>query len=103
MERGRTDFLRLAGVQQSDLHAEGEGIAFAVRRMTIDYLRPARMDDILTVETRTQEVRGASLSLAQRVLRGDAVLVTADVKVAAIGAGGRPVRIPDRLRAALGG
>ncbi len=102
MERGRTDFLRLAGVDQSTLHAQGEGIVFAVRRMTIDYLKPARMDDVLTVETRTEEVRGASLVIAQRVLRGDEVLVTADVRVAAL-ANGRPARIPDDLRRVLGG
>ncbi|CUA84584.1 (3S)-malyl-CoA thioesterase [Chelatococcus sambhunathii] len=102
LERGRTDFLRLAGVAQSDLHADGEGLIFAVRRMTIDYILPARMDDVLTVETRTDEVRGASLVIAQRILRGDEVIVTADVRVAAI-AGGRPARIPGHLRRILGG
>ncbi|HKG84521.1 MAG TPA: tol-pal system-associated acyl-CoA thioesterase [Beijerinckiaceae bacterium] len=100
LERGRTEFLRAAGVDQSILHAEGEGLTFAVRRMTIDYLRAARMDDVLLVETHTGEVRGASLVIAQRILRGDEILVTADVRVAAI-AGGRPSRIPDGLRAVL--
>ena len=100
LERGRTDLLRLAGVDQSVLHADGEGISFAVRRMTIDYLKPARMDDVLQVETRTAEIRGASLTIAQRITRGDDVIVTADVSVAAI-AGGRPARIPDELRALL--
>src|SRR5829696_6803540 len=65
LERGRTDFLRLAGVDQSTLHAEGEGLIFAVRRMTIDFLKPARMDEVLVIETRTEEVRGASLVIAQ--------------------------------------
>ena len=102
LERGRTEFLRAAGVDQSSLHAEGEGLIFAVRRLTIDYLKPARMDDVLVVETRTAEVRGASLAIAQRVLRGDEVLATADVRVAAI-VGGRPARIPDALRAVLAG
>ena len=68
LERGRTEFLRAAGVDQSILHAEGEGLTFAVRRMTIDYLRAARMDDVLLVETHTGEVRGASLVIAQRIL-----------------------------------
>ena len=102
LERGRTDSLRLAGVDQSTLHAEGEGLVFAVRRLTIDFLKPARMDDILTVETRIDEARGASLVIAQRILRADEVVITADVRVAAI-AGGRPVRIPDGLRAILTG
>jgi acyl-CoA thioester hydrolase len=102
LERGRTEFLRAAGVDQSTLHADGEGLIFAVRRMTIDYLRPARMDDVLVVETHTAEMRGASLTIAQRVLRGEEVLVMAEVRVAAI-AGGRPARIPDALRALLAG
>jgi acyl-CoA thioester hydrolase len=102
LERGRTEFLRAAGIDQSSLHAEGAGLAFAVRRMTIDYLRPAVMDDVLLVETHTAEVRGASLTLAQRILRRDEVLVTADVRVAAIAAG-RPARIPDDLRSVLAG
>jgi acyl-CoA thioester hydrolase len=100
LERGRTDFLRLAGVDQSTLHADGEGIIFAVRRMTIDYFKPARMDDVLVVETHTADVRGASLVIAQRILRGEEVIVTADVRVAAI-SGGRPARIPDDLRGIL--
>ncbi len=102
LERGRTEFLRAAGVDQSTLHAEGEGLIFAVRRMTIDYLKPARMDDVLLIETRTAELRGASLAIAQRVLRNEEVLVTAEVRVAAI-LGGRPARIPDALRSVLAG
>jgi len=102
LERGRTDFLRLAGVDQSSLHADGEGLIFAVRRMTIDYFKPARMDDVLVVETHTAEVRGASLLIKQRILRRDEVIVTAEVRVAAI-AGGRPARIPDGLREILAG
>ncbi len=102
LERGRTDFLRAGGVDQSVLHAGGEGLIFAVRRMTIDYLLPARMDDVLVIETRTAEVRGASLVIDQRITRGRDTIVTADVRVAAI-LGGRPVRIPDELRAVLSG
>ena len=99
LERGRTDFLRAGGVDQSVLHA-GEGLIFAVPRITIDYLVPARMDDVLVIETRTAEVRGASLVIAQRIARGEETIVTADVRVAAI-VGGRPARIPDELRAIL--
>jgi acyl-CoA thioester hydrolase len=101
LERGRTEFLRAAGVDQSALHAEGD-LIFAVRRLTIDYLKPARMDDVLLVETHTAAVRGASLVVAQRILRDGEALVTADVRVAAI-VDGRPARIPDGLRAILSG
>ena len=100
LERGRTELLRATGIDQSMLHADARGFAFVVRRMEIDYLRPARMDEVIEVETTSREVRGASLRLAQRILRDADVLVTAEVQVAAIAAG-RPVRIPDALRARL--
>lgn len=102
MERGRTELLRAAGVDQSALHADGEGVVFAVRQVLVDYLRPARMDDIVAVETVTREVRGASILIDQRVLRGDEVLVTAKVRVATI-IGGKPARLPAGLRAILEG
>ncbi len=100
-ERGRTEFLRGVGVDQSALHAGG-GLAFAVRRMTIDFARAARMDDVLVVETRLAELRGASLTLAQRILRDGDALVTAEVRVAAVVAG-RPARMPEALRILLSG
>jgi acyl-CoA thioester hydrolase len=100
LERGRTELLRATGVDQSMLHADGAGLIFAVRKMTIDYLKPARMDDVLAVETRSIEIRGASLFLAQRILREEEALIAAEVQVAAL-AGGRPVRIPDPLRSVL--
>jgi acyl-CoA thioester hydrolase len=100
LERGRTELLRAQGHAQGALHQEMEGLAFVVRRMTIDFARAARMDDVLTVVTRPGEVRGASVLLLQEVRRADEVLVTAEVQVAAVRAG-RAVRIPDGLRAAL--
>jgi acyl-CoA thioester hydrolase len=100
LERGRTELLRAVEVAQSDLHASMDGLAFVVRRMTIDFLGAAVMDDVLTVVTRPREMRGASMTLAQEVRRGEDVLVSADVMVAAV-RGGRAVRIPDELRAAL--
>ena len=100
MERGRTELLRAVEVAQSDLHAGMDGLAFVVRKMNIDFRGGAVMDDVLTIVTRPKEMRGASMTLAQEVRRGDEVLVTADVMVAAV-RGGRAVRIPDELRAAL--
>ena len=100
MERGRTELLRAVEVAQSDLHASMDGLAFVVRKMNIDFLGGAVMDDVLTIVTRPKEMRGASMTLAQEVRRGGEVLVTADVMVAAV-RGGRAVRIPDELRAAL--
>ena len=102
LERGRTELLRSAGVDQSILHAEPGGIIFAVRRMSLEYVRPARMDDLLTVETGTSEIRGASLRMTQRILREDIVLLTAEVHVALL-AGGKPARLPDEIRRLLQG
>ena len=101
LERGRTELLRALEIAQSDLHAEMGGLAFVVRKMTIDFLGAALMDDIVTVVTRPKEMRGASMILAQEIRRGDDVLITADVTVAAVREG-RAVRIPDRLRESLG-
>ncbi|GJE59311.1 tol-pal system-associated acyl-CoA thioesterase [Methylobacterium trifolii] len=100
MERGRTELLRGLAGDQSDLHREGAGLVFVVRRMSIDYLKPARMDDLLTVATATHDLRGASMHLRQWVLRGEAVLVRAEVVVACV-RDGRAVRLPDALRKAL--
>ena len=92
LERGRTELLRALEIAQSDLHAEMGGLAFVVRKMTIDFLGAALMDDIVTVVTRPKEMRGASMILAQEIRRGDDVLITADVTVAAVREG-RAVRI----------
>jgi acyl-CoA thioester hydrolase len=101
MERGRTELLRGLAGDQSDLHREADGLVFVVRRLSLDYLKPARMDDALTVLTTTRELRGASMHLAQEVRRGDETLVRADVVVACVREG-RAVRLPEPLRRALG-
>jgi acyl-CoA thioester hydrolase len=100
MERGRTEQIRALGVDQRELFDGQTPLAFVVRRMAIDWLRPALMDDEIIVETQPVLARGASLELAQRVLRGEEVLVTADVTVACVG-GGRARRIPEALRKRL--
>ena len=68
--------------------------------MILDFLKPAVMDDQLIVQTRTLELRGASMKLAQDVCRGDEILVSAEVVVACV-RDGRAVRLPDSLRARL--
>lgn len=104
MERGRTNYLRLLGADQRALFEETEreapGFAFVVRTMQIEFLKPARMDDVLTVVTETEEVRGASITLHQQVMRGDAVVIDAHVKVAFV-SGGRARPIPKPLRLAM--
>ncbi|MHB2206985.1 tol-pal system-associated acyl-CoA thioesterase [Methylobacterium sp. CM6257] len=97
LERGRTELLRELAGDQSDLHREASGLVFVVRRMSLDFIRPARMDDLLMVLTRTRALRGASMQLDQEVRRGDELLVAAEVTVACV-RDGRAVRLPDALR-----
>jgi acyl-CoA thioester hydrolase len=104
MERGRTNYLRLIGADHRALfeaaEREAPGFAFVVRSMTIDFLKPARMDDVLDIVTEPEEVKGASTTVRQRVMRGDELLVEAHVRVAFI-SGGRARPIPRPLRLAM--
>jgi acyl-CoA thioester hydrolase len=100
VERGRTEMMRTLGFAHSGIAAE-TGTLFTVRRLTADYRQPARLDDLLSVETRIVEIGGATLLLDQSVCRDGAVLVAVEVLVACIGHDGRPRRIPAGLREAL--
>lgn len=99
MERARTDYLRLLGVEQASLAIEGdaEGLVFVVHRMEIDFKAPARMDDILTITTLTERAGGAKMVLAQDIRCGDRLLISAKVIIAVINASGRPRRLPEAL------
>ncbi len=103
-ERGRSDFLRLLGGDHRRL-IDGSGgaepAAFVVRRMTFDFLKPARIDELLEVTTRVKAVGAASLTLSQSVRRGGASLVEAEVTVVLISVAGKPLRISDALREAF--
>jgi len=96
LERGRSDFLRLAGIHHSELDEgrHGERIVWVVRRMEIDFRSPARIDDILAIETRTERISGARIFMAQELKRGTDLLVTATVEAAILGESGRPRRFP---------
>ena len=104
MERGRTNYLRLLGAGHRALFEETEkeapGFAFVVRSMGIEFLKPARMDDVLDIVTRPEEVKGASITLHQEVKRGDDVLIEAHVRVAFV-SGGKARPIPKPLRVAM--
>ena len=104
MERGRTNHLRLLGAGHRSLfeqaQQEAPGFAFVVRSMQIEFLKPARMDDVLEVTTAPEEVKGASITLHQRIARGEDLLVEAHVRVAFV-CGGRARPIPKALRVAM--
>jgi len=96
LERGRSDFLRLLGVHHTELQAGhmGETIFWVVRRMEIDFRAAARIDDVLTIATRTAEIGKARIRMAQEIRRGDTLLIAAAVEAALINAEGKPRRFP---------
>src|SRR5262249_11809232 len=99
-ERGRTEMLRELGFGHRRLREE-TGVGFAVRRCTVDFLGPARLEDTLTVDTVLDAVGGATLSVRQRIRRGDELLADIVILVACIGRDGRPRRVPGALRQAI--
>lgn len=101
-ERARTEMVRELGISQQSLLQEGT--AFAVRRALVDFFRPARLDDLLTVETELRAVGGASLDLDQIIRRNDdgTELVRIEVRLGYITLSGRPTRLPAAMRDLFG-
>ena len=99
MERGRTELLRTLGLVQRDLleSPTGAPVFFVVRKMDVEFERPGRMDDLLTVETAVTAIGGASVDLDQRVLRDGELLAKARVRVVCV-EGGRARRLPAQAR-----
>ncbi len=92
-ERGRTEYVRALGIDQQRLRAE-TGLGFAVAGLTIDYLKPALLDDALLVRTEVTVARRASAEFLQTVERDGVVLARLHVRVACLNAEGRPARLP---------
>lgn len=99
LERGRSDFLRLLGIHHNELAALG--LAFAVRRMALEFLAPAAIDDVLLVETLPGSLSGARIRLAQSIRCNDRLVLAAEVEVALVGLDGRPRRLSPAIRDAL--
>ena len=103
-ERGRSDFLRLLGSEHRGLEAGAAGrepAAFVVRRMRLDFLKPARIDDVLEVETRVKDVGAATLTLQQAIVCTGVRLFEAEVMVVLVSHSGKPQRLGRLLREAL--
>jgi acyl-CoA thioester hydrolase len=103
-ERGRTDFLRLLGTDARRLidgSDSREPAAFVVRRMSFDFARPGRMDDLLEVETRVKELGAASVTLDQTISRDGQRLVSAEIVIVLISISGKPLRLSDTVRDAF--
>ena len=104
LERGRTDYLRCLGVEQSALLGiDEDGLVFVVHRMEIDFRSPARMDDVLRIETVTEKAGGAKMILRQQILRDATPLIAAKVVIAVVNRNGRPRRLPEGLAARFNG
>lgn len=96
LERGRSDYLRLLGIRHAELAEgrRGQRLIWVLRRMEIDFVRPASIDDVLTIATRIDAASGARARMRQTILRGEAVLIEAAVEAAIVGENGRPRRFP---------
>ena len=99
-ERARTEALRLSGIDQSELMRE-HNIAFVVRRCVVDFLKPAMLDDLLTIKTRLNDISKVSMELHQTICRGDETLVKMDVKLAVVGAGMKLAKMPEFVRKSM--
>ena len=93
-ERGRSDFLRLAGVHHSLLLAEAEPLGFAVNKLNLEFLKPARIDDALVVKSMFETIKGPRILISQQIERGGEILVRAEVQVCCISLTGKPKRPP---------
>ena len=102
-ERGRTEMLRSCGIHQSALlSSQSEVTFFVVKKLNIDYKKPARLDDVLTVKTRVLKMQAASLVIGQTIHCEGAHIADAEVKVGVLGDNGRPKKISSELRHQLG-
>jgi len=96
MERGRTEFFRLAGISRANLEDE-EPTAWTIRRIAVEYFRPARLDDQIAVHSVLTEVSGARLKVLQRVRHGDTLLVEGRIEACITTLTGKPRRLPKNV------
>lgn len=99
-ERARSDLLRCLAIDQRAAVEAGEG-AWAVSELALRYLRPAKLDDDVLIETRCSDLGAASCRMAQRASRGGEVLAEATLRVGFVSPDGRPRRQPAQWRAAF--
>jgi acyl-CoA thioester hydrolase len=100
-ERARTEMLRDMDFEQDQLITQ-ESVIFVVRSVQVDYLKPAKFNDLVVVTAELSLVKSASLTFEQIIKRGDDVLSTATIRIACLDAKFmRPKQIPDTLKRAL--
>jgi len=99
LERARTEFLRSRGIELTEWMQKD--VWFSVSECNVKYRKPAKYDDLLEVTTEVEEVGGAAFWLKNEVRRGGELLVEARIRLACMGAEGRPKRIPEEIVAAI--
>ena len=101
-ERARSSFFRLVGFEHAKLWDAEDPLAFAIRKINLDYKKPARVDDHLTIVTTYDKIKGARLWVSQACYRGEELLVTGVSEAASISPEGRPKRMPKFMLEGLG-
>jgi acyl-CoA thioester hydrolase len=102
-ERGRSDFLRMAGVNHTELQNREKPMAFAVIAMDLRFKKPARIDDALVVHTKYHAIKGVKLHIDQIIMRGETEIATAQVTAVCIDFNGNPQRPPKEMVELLSG
>ncbi len=102
-ERGRTEALRASGVHHTELLKRDDPLAFAVRKMTTEWVAPARIDDVLEVRTAFLSAKGARMFLTQEIWRDETLIAQAEVEAFCMTLAGRPRRLPSDVAARFNG
>lgn len=98
MERGRSEFFRCAGITRLAMLEDEEPTAWTLRKASLEYFRPARVDDLIEVRTVATVLTGARMNADQKIYCGDTLLVHGQVEACVITLAGRPRRIPQEMR-----
>jgi acyl-CoA thioester hydrolase len=98
MERGRSEFFRHAGIMRLAQLEEPEPTAWTLRKVELEYLRPARVDDLIEVHTRLSALSGARMNAHQDVYLNGQMLTRGRIEACIITLSGRPRRIPQDMR-----
>jgi acyl-CoA thioester hydrolase len=101
MERGRSEFFRAAGITRLAMLEDEEPTAWTLRKATLEYFRPARVDDLIQVRTTLTGLTGARMSAEQKIYLGEQLLTRGEVEACVITLTGKPRRIPEEFRKLL--
>ncbi|HEY3639046.1 MAG TPA: YbgC/FadM family acyl-CoA thioesterase [Rhizomicrobium sp.] len=101
MERGRSEFFRCAGIVHLAMLEGREALAWTLRRIKLEYVKPARLDDLIEVHTRAISLTGARMTADQKIFCAGRLLTHGEVEACIITFDGKPRRIPAEIRGKL--